>query len=458
MRVGRGRSCRRRGSRRRRRSVACSARHIASPLPSAGPCCGQQLVLLEHARARRGGDFGGAVAGAGVDDDQLVDQPGAHERCDRRARARRPIVPATCLAGTIDRDRGRALERRERREVEVAGRRSGGARTRRRRRGRPRARGGCGRRRARTWSRARRADAAIETPCARRRAPNASSSSAASGSRPPTAPVDVGAHGERRAGEVVVLGVGLGRTQPREPRGRLRLAARDDAAGQGRQLAGVELDQAADRLGARARVRELAGEPVRRGSRVGVGRDDQAVRTARVEQRWRRRASMPARRAAPAPRPVRRAAPARARGRRRPRSRPRRWRRGRRRARRSPRTTARVEPLRASARRQAPIRRVLVARGHDDDRVECAHHAAPCGDQLVDRARSPRRRRARARRRSDRRAPYQAVKPPPGCSSRRTSSKPSPQAACLSVRVPIVDQKPGTSVPRRLAARRGATG
>ena len=75
-----------------------SARHIASPLPSTGPYCGHQLGLLRrpshpHARPTRRG----AVGGARVDDDDLVDRARA-----RAARAGRSTI-APDRAGALPR-------------------------------------------------------------------------------------------------------------------------------------------------------------------------------------------------------------------------------------------------------------------------------------------------------------------------------------------------------------------
>ena len=62
--------------------VAARPRHIASPLPSAGPKSRHQPGLVGHARAARGGDLRRAVARGGVDHQHLVDQAGALERGD----------------------------------------------------------------------------------------------------------------------------------------------------------------------------------------------------------------------------------------------------------------------------------------------------------------------------------------------------------------------------------------
>jgi hypothetical protein len=97
--------------------------------------------------------------------------------------------------------------------------------------------------------------------------------------------VDVGAHGERGAGEVVVLRVRVGGVEMHEAPSRLRPAALADARWQECELRGVELDHAADRLCSVARVGELSREPVGLRAGVGIGRDDKAVGPSGGEQR-----------------------------------------------------------------------------------------------------------------------------------------------------------------------------
>ena len=200
-------------------------------------------------------------------------------------------------------------------------------------------------------------------------------------------------------------------------------------------------------------MRELALQPVRRRRGVGVGGGDQPVaagrRRAAGRPRRPSRAAAPAR--SPAPGPQDRQVQAQPRAR-------------------SPRATRlglvgagvgdddRLEPAaarrsaRASAARQAPIVRSSSRAGTTTTLTRV--HRRPLRDQLapalvvvvglVGEHARPRPSR-----------PYQAVKARRRRARSRVASKPSPQAAYFSVRVPIVDQKPGTVVPAGSRAGRG---
>ena len=71
------------GSTTRSPLVALSARHIASPLPRAGPysLSTSSWWITRAPSAPR--DVGRPVARAGIDDHQLVDKSGRRERIDR---------------------------------------------------------------------------------------------------------------------------------------------------------------------------------------------------------------------------------------------------------------------------------------------------------------------------------------------------------------------------------------
>ena len=289
-------------------SVACSARHIASPLPSAGAVLGQQIVLLEDpsrpparaacARCRR--------REAASTTTTSSTSPGVDAAGRPCRAARRRSSSAHSLVGTITvterrRPWPRADVRRENVRGVVAAALEPTSRPRCRRRARARRRPSGERRSAR--ARRRRAGSAI--PCSRRRALERLVLERARAARgPPTCAVDVGGDRQRRAGEVMVRGVRVELADAAPGALRRRAVAAAGRPGASRRLV-VELDQPGDRPRAVGEVIELARQPVGRGPRVGVGAGDQAV--GRVRARAGGSQPRPSRRGGPRPR--RRAGP-----------------------------------------------------------------------------------------------------------------------------------------------------
>ena len=245
------------------------------------------------------GHRGGPVGRVGVDDDQLVEQ--ARRRAAARSRSRiGPIVSAHSRAGRIAatvvvfaasrRSSGEggavvAALLEPARQLEVAGEAALGAPV------------GAGRGGDRDRAQAVDRDPGAGQPVLEllvleRRHPGHAAG-------PP-----VGARGdaEAGAGEVGVLGGAAGGGLAGAG-GEVDLAAGEDAVGQRRRFVGVEVDLAADRLGAGRDRLELAGDPVGRDPRVGVGAGEQAVvaaerfepRAADVHPRRPRRARRRAR-------------------------------------------------------------------------------------------------------------------------------------------------------------------
>ncbi len=365
-------------------SVACRPRHIASPLPSARAVLGQQLVLLQRP-ARRPPRRARPCRRPSRRRRRAPRRPGRPRRSGATVRSSTPADRAGDLLGGQDHGdrRRRPWPRAARRAVEVGGAVAARAPSSRRRRGRRRARGRRGR-------------------CARAEVRHAHvARRARSGRRWRAQPRGEGLVLERaqrlEAADARVGVGGDGRARRRRSGGaRRRARARADGGEPARGVAVAAVEHAGGqrRPPRRRRARSGRRSPARRratsaswrasqsgaGPGVGVGAWRSARRGARRRAARAAAASIPARRAAPAPgararrcsaarRPC--AAAARAR-------RPPRWRRGRRRARRSSRTRRAATVWRASASQAGADVRLLVARGHDDDGGEPAQrHGAP---------------------------------------------------------------------------------
>ena len=260
-----------------------SARHIASPLPRAGPKAGRRSSSAWTSAPGARGTLGGAVARRAVDDDDLVDEPGLGERHDGgredaadRLRAvagreddgdRRPALALAQRQPGIEGAPVVAAAREPLAELEVAGEAARGAAV-----GPGGGRDAHGRR---TGDRDAGAfEARLERLVLER------------GQRLEPADRAVGArgHGHRRAGEEVVLGGRVAGEDGVEAHPGARVAARDRRRGEAVRLVAREHDGAADRLRPARGERELLGEPVLRRVGVGVGAHDEAVRVAGVGQ------------------------------------------------------------------------------------------------------------------------------------------------------------------------------
>ena len=118
-------------------------------------------------------------------------------------------------------------------------------------------------------------------PAASSRRSSASSSSAASGSMPPTARVGVCGHAHRRTAEVVVLGAGVAREDRCHPPLRADEPSSHEVV---LEIAG-EVDRAADRVRPARDEVELGAQPVGGDDAVRVRRRDEAAAPAGREQR-----------------------------------------------------------------------------------------------------------------------------------------------------------------------------
>jgi hypothetical protein len=98
------------------------------------------------------------------------------------------------------------------------------------------------------------------------------------------APVGLGGHAERGAGEVMVRGVGVRAVQAPQPSRGVSLPGGEQRRRQLSGLRGVELDVARDDRGPERQMRELVCQPVGRGPRIGVGGRDQTPGPPELEQ------------------------------------------------------------------------------------------------------------------------------------------------------------------------------
>ena len=244
-------------------------------LAERGSETGRQRMLRDDFGARGRGAARRAVGRVGVDDEHLVDQAGLGERhhgrvqhgADRRGAAlgrqdhgddARPLALQQ-RGGVV----GRALEAAPRKplaDLEIAAEPAPGAALGPRRGAHAHA------------PRARDGDAG-----GRQALPEGLVLQGHPRLQPARPPVGAGGHPERRAGEVRMLGRGVGAAHGGEPSGGALVAPRERRRVERGRLGGIEFDQPADRLGTGGNQRELLGEPARRGARVGVRAGDEPV-------------------------------------------------------------------------------------------------------------------------------------------------------------------------------------